>query len=498
MHLLLAGVVLGILCAHIAESWHNFGYVTLTLGFLMIARACVVPSVTREHNLWKQAAIVTCGCTAGVFLSTYYLGVYEMKRDRVLNCASNCSFHAMIVTRPELVERGYRYEVKLLSMNDETLASTYAVVTIPATYTFLYGDTLSFSATVSPLRAFQSDTGRIVQYDKLMQSKNIHVKMEVSDIQYTGYVSSITRLSVQITDKCIEALKVALPEPVSGLAQGVTYGVRGALDEESETLFRVTGLSHITVFSGSNVAIVLAAVWFLTGAFPYAARVLFSLCILFVVLVGVGITPPTLRAGIMGALYVISRAIGKSTSGLHLLSISIVCMLLFQPDSLLYDLSFQLSVLAVGALMTIAIPIELQLQKHVPRSIAALAAMTGSVMLSVAPWTAYMFGTFSPSSFIANMLVVPLVPLALMFALLCAGVALSIPVLTPVVAYPTEILFTCIFKIAEASAALPYSSIDLPVFHGLYVCIWYGVLAVWYMSTQQKNAVSLGDAGLDH
>lgn len=498
MFVLLVGVVLGIIITHMGEGWRLFGYVTLTLSAVMFIRAYVAPKSSRSYALWQQAAVVCSGCAAGALLSVYYQDIYTMKRDTVLQCADVCAFHAVVVARPELTERGYRYTMQLESMNNETLSSTFAIVLMPQTHRYIYGDTLSFAATVSPFSPFQSDTGRTVQYDKIMQSKNMHVYLQATNIQQTGYVSSLTRLSVYATDMFIDALAVALPEPVSSLAQGITYGVHGALDDESETLFRTTGLSHITVFSGSNVAIVLAGIWFLTGAFPYAARVFISLGTLCVVLLGVGISPPTLRAGFMGGLYVIARSVGKSASGLSILAISVVCMLLLQPMSLMYDISFQLSVLAVGALMTIAVPIETRLREFVPQGIAGLIAMTLSVMLAVAPWTAYVFGTFSPSSFVANMLVVPLVPFALILALLCACVTLMIPVLIPAIAYPTEIFYSLIFKIAEMCAKLPYSSVELPLFHGLYVFLWYVVLTVWYLTAVKINASPLHHSGLNH
>ncbi len=498
MHMLLAGVVLGILLAHTCEAWRSFGYVAMVLTGVMLLRMFVLEKQSRAYRLWKQGALVFCGCAVGAILSTQYHDAYRVKQNIVLACANSCTFHGMVVSRPESVERGLRYEVQLLSMNNETLIGTYAVGVIPKIYSFTYGDTLSFDASVRTFEPFQSDTGRVVAYDKIMQSKNIHVDLDIASVQQTGHVSSLTRLSVGITDMFIGALTTALPEPMSGLAQGVTFGVRGALDDESETLFRMTGLSHITVFSGSNVAILLAGVWFLTGSFPYMVRVLCSLSVLLGVLVGVGISPPTLRAGIMGALYLVARAVGKSSSGLAILTGSVLCMLLVQPDSLLYDLSFQLSVLAVVALMTIAIPIERGLQRYVPHAAASLIAMTVSVLLGVAPWIAYVFGTFSPSSLVANIVVVPLVPIALTLALLCAVVVVSFPVLMPIVAYPTEALYALLFTIAESCAALPYSSIELPPFHGVYVCIWYAALIVWYVTMHHDQDVSLGQSRFNH
>jgi ComEC/Rec2-related protein len=480
MRTLLCGVVLGICAVYLCNCDDAFVYTMFALTCVIGARACLTSSADSARAIWKHTALLCFACSVSTALTLQYHIVYVQKQEILMRCTDQCVFQGMVVARPERVKQGFSYEVQLLSIDDETLETTYAHVTTPKHIVLSYGDTLSFRADVGTFAPFQSDTGRIVAYDKLMESKNVHARLQATDVHLLGNVSSFTQMNMHVTDMSIEALDVSLPEPAAGLAKGIVFGVKDALDVESETLFRTTGLSHITVFSGSNVALLLAGVWFLSGAFPYGVRIVLSLVSLLCVLLGVGISPPTTRAGIMGAVLLVTRAVGKSASGLDILFFSVICMLLVQPLSLLYDISFQLSVLAVFALLVLAEPLELFFAEYVPRVLAALSAMTMSVFLVVTPWIAFVFGTFSPSSIIANMLVTPIVPLALLLSLLCAVVTLSAPVLSPIVAYPTEVLFNVVFAVAEICASLPYSTLQVPMFHGLYLLLWYGGLALLY------------------
>jgi hypothetical protein len=55
----------------------------------------------------------------------------------------------MVVARPERVKRGLSYEVRVLSMEDETLESTYAQVITEKNIVLTYGDTLSFRSVLA-------------------------------------------------------------------------------------------------------------------------------------------------------------------------------------------------------------------------------------------------------------------------------------------------------------------------------------------------------------
>ena len=69
-------------------------------------------------------------------------------------------------------------------------------------------------------------------------------------------------LPQRIARFCRQAVQDALPEREAGLLGGLLVGGTKRMSEDDLTAFRIAGLSHLTAVSGSNVAIVVGAVFF--------------------------------------------------------------------------------------------------------------------------------------------------------------------------------------------------------------------------------------------
>lgn len=484
MRTLLLGFICGILFSEIFQWGYHAAILSACVAFALGVRLCCA---SEGRAMIINTVVIALSAALALFLVTYNHETYATHQEELLQCGSPCSFVGTVTSSGRVTERSIVYEVKLSSMGENDVNGMYIEAFAPLTEHFVYGDTISFSGQVDAFLPFQSDTGRIVPYDSLMRAKGIHARVTIERVERGNLTHSFLHLSALGTQGLEEGLELFLPEPAAGLGKGIVFGKSGSLDDETESMFRVTGLSHITVFSGSNIALVLALVWFFTARLPYGLRVVCSLSALVIVLSGVGLSPPALRAGLMGGLFVVARAVGKSSHGLDVLFFSVLCMLMMQPDLLIHNVSFQLSVLAVIALMTVAQPIEKWMQAYVPAWSVSVIAMTTAVLVVVSPWVAYVFGTLSLSALPANIIVVPLVPLALCATLLTSVVAVTIPAFASFVAAPTELLLRAIIEIAYIFSLLPLSTITLPPFHGGFVVTWYILLALWYVRYRERH-----------
>lgn len=478
MRLLLAGLVLGIISASTFSISYYAALVSGCIGCVFCVRSLLCACAP---HIWKSAGYVAFATALGISLLNYHHETYVLLQKEIMQCKSPCAFEGMIVSHTRTTDESQVYEVKLQKIGASDVQSIYVAAQAPLTTHLFYGDTLSFTGSAELFHPFLSDTGRLVPYDALMRARGVHARIDIEHMEQHESVQSLLRVSARSTDTLQNALGIVLPEPAAGLGKGIVFGASGTLDKETEDMFRATGLSHITVFSGSNVALVLALVWFMTARFPYTLRVICSIGALILVLCGVGLSPPALRAGLMGGLFVVARAAGKSSLGIDVLFLSVLCMLLMQPDLLMYDVSFQLSALAVLALMTIAQPLEDIMRGYVPSWSVSLIAMTCAVLVVVSPWVAYVFGTFSISALPANIVIVPLVPFALCATLITSIVAVLSPALSVFVSVPTELLLRTILEIARLFASIPYSNATLPQFHGSVLFVWYAVIALWYI-----------------
>lgn len=142
----------------------------------------------------------------------------------------------------------------------------------------------------------------------------------------------------------------------AGLLVAMTLGVRDGLLEEDRQAFGRAGLAHVLALSGLHFGVLLAAAdRALRGLGPRRWPVLAALTLGFVALVGP--SPSVVRAASMAlaALLALSTGVGRLRPW-PVLALAACASLLLQPQ-MLFDLSFQLSYLALAGLLLFAEPL---------------------------------------------------------------------------------------------------------------------------------------------
>lgn len=147
-----------------------------------------------------------------------------------------------------------------------------------------------------------------------------------------------------------------LPEPQAGLLNGIAFGSKASLDTGLKDALITTGTLHIVALSGMNVSIL--ANLLTQTLLPFISRrkvclLILALLIWFVSFVGP--SPSIIRAAIMGGISTIGIFFGRQIWPLGVWALAAISMLIWQPDWL-FDLSFQLSVLATLGLLLYGTP----------------------------------------------------------------------------------------------------------------------------------------------
>ena len=129
-------------------------------------------------------------------------------------------------------------------------------------------------------------------------------------------------------------------------------GEKQSLGDKLTDAFRKAGVVHIIVLSGYNVALVINSVLFVSlrvmpRLLGYGVASVFVIG--FAVLTGGSET--TIRATIMALLMMTARILNRPAMALRGLFIAAAIMALWNPFVVLYDLSFQLSVVATLGLI---------------------------------------------------------------------------------------------------------------------------------------------------
>lgn len=250
-----------------------------------------------------------------------------------------------------------------------------------------------------------------------------------------------------------------LPEGERGLLLGVTIGDTSALAPQVGLDFRATGLTHLLAVSGENVAMVLVVVAFLLRLARAGRRTTIGVMAASV-LAFCAITrfePSVLRAGAMTAIALTGMAIGARRAATTVLAAATVVLIAYDPF-LIYEIGFQLSILATLGILVVSPRIA----EHLPKGkLAQAAAITLGAQLAVAPLILLNFHQISLIAIAANLVVMPGVAPATVGGMAAAGLgALWRPL--SAVALLTAPPIAWMQWVAHALAQLPLASVGTP------------------------------------
>ena len=211
-----------------------------------------------------------------------------------------------------------------------------------------------------------------------------------------------------------------LPAPAAAVLDGALVGERGGLDDDAAAAFSETGTTHVLVTAGLHLGAfaamtLLALEW--AGAGRVASALLAALAVaLFIALSGAHL--PSVRAGAMVECALLARACGRAPLGPEAIAVAAIVVTLWEPWAV-RGASFALSFSCVVAIALFASRIATRLEPlPLPHLVREGIALTLATQIGVWPLQAAFFLQLAPYAPLANALVVPAVPPALLSGLL--------------------------------------------------------------------------------
>ncbi|MCA9837539.1 MAG: DNA internalization-related competence protein ComEC/Rec2 [Trueperaceae bacterium] len=303
---------------------------------------------------------------------------------------------------------------------------------------------------------------------------------------YIDEVISSQPATFTLKERLSQALARGLTEQQAGLMQAMTLGLRDSLGDLRE-LFSASGLAHILALSGLHVGIlVLALGWLLRPLGLFRYPVLIVLVIGFVFLVGA--SPSVSRAALMTIAALLSLWLGGGRiDAWASLALSALLLLVWQP-AWLFDLSFQLSYLAVLGLLLFVEPLTRLILGtyttlpwwHWKLLIVVSALVSISAQLSTVPLVASSFGSLPLFSPFINILAIPLATLLVPLGFVVAFVGVLVPPLALLLNHLTGLLASLLIALASFGSSLPnliWGEIS-PLGYALFY-IGLGAFALW-------------------
>ena len=272
-----------------------------------------------------------------------------------------------------------------------------------------------------------------------------------------------------------------LRSPNDGIAAGIVYGEKAHIATTLEDTFRTAGLSHIMVLSGSNVSLLLIILLPLLAIIPSRSVKFIATTLLFIsILFFLGVDPPLVRAVIMASLAYLIKERGNPAHAFRALIIAVMIMVSLNPAILFYDVSFHLSFLATLGMVCASNYFEKKFTK-IPEKfkLRETLAVTVAVTLFVYPYSMYQFGTISILGLIANMLVVPIIPIVMSLGAALVPVAAVSHFLGYIVALPFKISVAYIIAVANVISEIPFATINTHL-SLISMLALYGILCVLF------------------
>lgn len=172
----------------------------------------------------------------------------------------------------------------------------------------------------------------------------------------------------------------------------------------TEFRFRASGLTHLLVVSGQNVAFVLLVAAPALRYLPRRSRTVATIAVIALFVLVTRADPSVLRAATMAGIGVLAVASGRVAPAARVLGAAVVVLVLADP-LIVHSLGFQLSVAATAGLM-IGVG-RLAPRLRLPEPVALPLAATLSAQVATAPLLLATSGWLSPSAPLTNLLAAP-------------------------------------------------------------------------------------------
>jgi competence protein ComEC len=285
----------------------------------------------------------------------------------------------------------------------------------------------------------------------------------------------------------LRGLNDIVPEPEAALAAGIVLGVRSGIDPAINDAFAAAGLTHVVAISGWNIAIVAALAagaarpltklpsgrWLAAAAagLAVAAYVLLT-----------GASPSVVRAALMAGGLLMARLGGSRSHAMSALMLAALLMVLAAP-TVVWDVGFQLSALATAGLIWFGAAFERRLARW-PGVIREPVALTMAAQVTTLPVVLLNFERLSVVAPLANVAVVPLVPVVMLtgaVAAVAGSLHGAIPLIGDTLAWAAGgaawLYLRVMVVLGQAAASIPMASVQMTAPAWL-AAVWYPLVLV--------------------
>ena len=312
----------------------------------------------------------------------------------------------------------------------------------------------------------------------------------------------------KLRDSFAGKLGKVLDQQELGLGMGLLAGQKTALGDDMQSAFVAASLTHILVASGYNLTVLVRfARRLLAGRSRLVALILsITLILLFASLTGLSASMN--RAVLVSVFSLLAWYVGRKIHPVVLLSVTGAITIWLDPSQIWGDVGWYLSFGSFAGVIILAplindfisgrqkddsadndneavdesqLTVVARLARKLgtwPGALLQILVETFSAQLVTLPIIALFMGNISLVGMVTNIVVLPLLPLAMLLTFVAGLSVLALPnVIAKVLAVPAQVLLGFIIVVAQWGATLPGSTIEFtPTIS--QIIIYYGVVVI--------------------
>ncbi len=282
-------------------------------------------------------------------------------------------------------------------------------------------------------------------------------------------ISFATITVLQPTDSSFEAfrrrivagMQSALPEPAASFGLGILIGQRSTLPEAHEEQLRKAGLTHIIAVSGYNLTIIVEMCRRLFSRLSKFQNTAVCVGLIGFFLFLTGLSPPIVRAAIISGIGLAAWYYGRTIKPMVLLLTGASITVLMNPSYMWGNVSWYLSFLAFYGVLVLAPLITRRLYgPREPKLVMQILLESACASVMTVPYILFIFGETSLVALLANLLVVPLIPFAMLASLVAGLAGMFVPAVAGWLAWPATQLLTYMLDIATILSGIPHAFVE--------------------------------------
>lgn len=414
---------------------------------------------------------------------------YQFNFEPIYNVS--CALEGMVLESPRTKAGRTEMEIKINKINGSQIQSDrvfYVRVENIHNSQIRFGDRLILTGKLQPLTPMQYDPFSIQCSNDTQRAIVVSAHL-VRVIPSEKLIYFPKRVAIIIREHVVNILNKELPVPFNFLVEGLLIGNhQNGIPKEMNDLFKKTGIIHILVVSGSQIALLTQMMLLTLELFTDRPLVKFIIIngVNFIFVLLSGGDPSVIRAAMMMGITQGAIVFKRKSNPTRTMAIVGAGMLSINPGYLL-NYGFILSFLATWSLISLAPIIEKMLNFIKSEKLRTMLSIGIAPYLMTTPFIVLINATVSIVSVPVNIIILPIIELIVYFG---TATLVIYNICTPLAHFGWPLIKVCIqfvINIVNFAGNLPLSSMPISVHWSLLLFCYGLIFTIFYQSIRRYS-----------